>query len=404
MEYSYLTDIIKCLRLLPVTYDTTAKDKAFNYYYINKKVSPGLNPQEQIEFNKYLNKLLITRNNSTFGIGNLSLINPNNSNLNYIKDVIEFHKWCVAHGVLKDVPLPPLRLPCNVLQQAPTQGVGNNQMPNSNDPQAGGSITDHSKDIGNSKFIQVFPDIDTSNPIFNEQLKNEKQYIANTLSNYRQDTQRSNLDGLFTIDYEPTNMINRPIIPNFFNNNRLEDMVLFEQPGKTFNNVSIYRDISGSTHSNELFTLIDKVCGYLNTNIPIDKHFYLYSSGKVSIMETEYVSWTDPYTEPQEYLADPIYKQLGGGTNSDAIADVMSTQLDDKWLNIIVTDGDLHALFSRTNIESLLHNIAVIDVRPGANDNTILEGMDRFKDHYIRITSEDKIPLISNMLINFKED
>ena len=45
---------------------------------------------------------------------------------------------------------------------------------------------------------------------------------------------------------------------------------------------------------------------------------------------------------------------MTGGTNSGAIADVITEQLNDKWLNIIITDGDLSDLMHRDNINSLL--------------------------------------------------
>jgi hypothetical protein len=63
-----------------------------------------------------------------------------------------------------------------------------------------------------------------------------------------------------------------------------------------------------------------------------------------------------------------LFEQLGGGTNSDAIADVMTQQLSDKWLNIIVTDGDLNSLMARDNINALLKNVFAIAVNGNLTD------------------------------------
>ena len=169
-------------------------------------------------------------------------------------------------------------------------------------------------------------------------------------------------------------------------------MVLFKQPNKSYHNVSIYRDISGST-SGKLFTLIDKICQYLDKMIPIDYHFYLYSSGDISILETKYIPWDDIREEPEEYAEDPVFQQLGGGTNSGAIADVITEQLDDKWLNIIITDGDLDDLMSRDNIEPLLENVFAISV---GNSNEL-----KNVDH-ILIQDESQIENIADAINKWK--
>jgi hypothetical protein len=96
--------------------------------------------------------------------------------------------------------------------------------------------------------------------------------------------------------------------------------------------------------------------------VPVDVKYYLYSSGEISILEVTYIPWIRSDKEPEEYENNPLYQQLGGGTNSDAIADVITEQLSDKWLNIIVTDGDLNSLMQRDNIHSLLKNVFVIAV------------------------------------------
>lgn len=441
-EYPYLTDILKCLRLLPVKCDILKKEYAFNYYYDKRDVSPSLNVNEKIQFKKYIDDLLMLRDKPDFGKGVLSMISTNNTNTRYTKTIKEFYTWCINHGIFpKNLPLPPLTSPVNIIQittpngapvppssiyvqnNVQTQNVPQNNSnicnnsisstTNTNDIDNNncvdsnskiGSHSDHSHQIGKMKIKQVFPELDLSTPIFTEMLRVEQEYFKRTVTSYKQDTQHNSMYGLFTVDYRETSLINKPIIPNFFNHNRLEDRVLFKESGKTFTNISIYRDISGSTTDKERFKLINEVCSYLYKNIPIDKHFYLYSSGKISILETEYIDWSNYYDIPKEYKNDPIFQQMTGGTNSDAVADVIATQLDDKWLNIIITDGDLWALFNRKNIESLLHNIAIIDV----SDGYILYNKEFKKlinpNHYIKIESENDIPMIADTLINFKED
>ena len=85
------------------------------------------------------------------------------------------------------------------------------------------------------------------------------------------------------------------------------------------------------------------VCEQLVKDIPVNITYYLYASGDVSIIEVPYIPWEESAIVPQPYKENPLYAQLSGGTNSDAIADVITQQLSDKWLNIIVTDGDLTA-------------------------------------------------------------
>lgn len=409
-DYSYLYDIIRCLKLLPYQYDVTKREFAFHYYYQYKKPSPSFDQVESATFLKYLNDLTTLRCSSVFGKGPLSLLNKQNTNTKYISILKDFHNWCVQKGIYPDVPLPPLALPSNIIQMpngnAQNNGQGTGTTPGT-DPFGNGSYSQHSGQVGNNnnKPQQVFPKLDpnvTLDPILIKQFKAEKIYMKKALTSYRQDTQKSSLYGVFTEEMEASNMIGKPIIPNFFNTNRLEDRILFQQPGRTFNNVSIYRDISGSTYG--YFDLIDKVCNYLDKNIPIDKHFYLYASGNVSIMETEYKEWPEEDEVPELYNDDPIYKQMDGGTNSDAIADVMSEQLNDKWLNIIVTDGDLYSLFARDNIEALLHNVAVVEVNSYKGDSSCKESLGRFGDHYVKITNENDIPNINDMLYNIKEE
>jgi len=408
--YPYLTDILACLKKLPHQYDATKREFAFHYYYETKQISPSFNLQEGTVFNKFILDLLALRASSTFGKGPLALLNKNNVNMKFIDTLKRFHAWCVQMQIFPDVALPPLSLPSNVIVNSTPNGNTNaNGVPGSggtgNDPYGTGAYSGHNNSVPTTP-VQQFPKLDPNlqlDPILIKQFKAEKQYMTRTLNSYRYDIQKNSLYGVFTTDMEQSNMIGKPIIPNFFNTNRLEDRILFQQPGRTFTNVSIYRDISGSTTG--YFDLIDKVCNYLDKNIPIDKHFYLYSSGDISIMETEYKEWGEESDTPELYANDPIYKQMGGGTNSDAIADVMAEQMNDKWLNIIVTDGDLYALFNRDNIEALLHNIAVIEVNTSTDkDSTCHESMGAFGDHYVHINNENDIPNINDMLYNIKED
>jgi len=142
---------------------------------------------------------------------------------------------------------------------------------------------------------------------------------------------------------------------------------LFLERGHTYMNVAIYRDISGST-SGTTHTLMSKVVEKLLEQIPVDVTYYLYASGNISILEVPYIKWDHDAVKPKEYTNNPLFEQLGGGTNSDAIADVMTQQLSDKWLNIIVTDGDLNSLMARDNINALLKNVFAIAVNGNLTD------------------------------------
>ena len=400
-NYSYLTDVLKCLKLIPIKYDIKELDKAFNYYYKFKRITPTLANSDAIIFNNYIDELLSYRKNSSFGKGVISLINQNNVNFKYIKTLTSFYDWCTAMGIFKPgVKLPPLSLPTNILVPVDKQGnpkqQSNSKQATKNKKDSGteGTFSDHTHLIGTS-VKQTFPELDLSQPIFVQELETEQKYIDRYITTYRVETQESNLNGLFTNQYYDTSIIAKPNIKSFFDNRRLEDRMLFLMPKKTYNNVSIYRDISGST-KNDKFPLIDKVCEYLINNIPVDVHFYLYASGDISIVEVPYIKWTDYNVRPNEYNSNPDVKQLGGGTNSDAVADVISEQMDDKWLNIIVTDGDLNALFMRQNIDSLLNNVAIISIKGDVKDSRINE------DHYVQIVNENDICKIIPMLLNFK--
>ena len=131
--------------------------------------------------------------------------------------------------------------------------------------------------------------------------------------------------------------------------------------------------------------------------IPIATHFYLYASGNISILETQYQPWSDMNDVPPLYQSTPEFTQMGCGTNSGAIADVITQQFNDKWLNIIVTDGDLYDLLRQDNIESLLSNVFVIAVDSNVDS-------DLLQDHqYIFIENENDIPKIASKLMLMKE-
>jgi hypothetical protein len=133
---------------------------------------------------------------------------------------------------------------------------------------------------------------------------------------------------------------------------------------------------------------MSKVTEKLFENIPVDITYYLYASGKVSIVEVPYVKWDDSGEAPKEYTSNPLFEQLGGGTNSDAIADVITQQLSDKWLNIIITDGDLNSLMARDNINALLKNVFAIAVH-----GTLDKGVNG-----IEIRDESKVNDITNAM------
>ena len=256
----------------------------------------------------------------------------------------------------------------------------------------GGTSSDHSHMIGVQQTLPKFDPTEVA--IFHDKFVSEQKLIKNEImKQHRVETQQS-MDGLFNSLFKPTSIIqSKVIVPNFFNPNRLVDQVLFKAPDKSFNNVSIYRDISGSTHG-DTFELINDICKYLDNKIPIDYNFYLYASGDISILQTSFEDWDDKDEVPSIYDEDPIFQQMGGGTNSSAIADVISEQLNDKWLNIIITDGDLYDLMRRDNISSLLENVFVISVE----DSHVV---DECPNHII-VTEHSQIPLIAQAIVNMK--
>lgn len=391
-DYPYLHDILNCLKRLTFTYNINDIDKAFNHYYVKGYASPGLNAAEGFQFSNYLRTLIGYRADPMFGSTPISLLSSKSLGAKFIKTFIEFYEWCVQKGILQDVPMPALSNPNMVL-------TPDNNTPSQQQQLSGGgpgTKSAHTHLVGG--FKETFPDIDVSSTeIFVQQFTSEQKMIREEIANRVQvQSNNSSLDGLFNSLFKDTSIIqNKVIVKNFFNPNRLVDGVLFKMPEKAFNNVSIYRDISGSTHG-RLFNLINEVCKYLNEKIPIAKHFYLYSSGDISILETTFVDWDDHHEVPDLYAVDPVYQQMDGGTNSGAVADVITEQLNDKWLNVIITDGDLDDLFDRDNIESLLSNIFIISVGNCRQSSRI------DPTHIIQINNESELNMIASAMLNMK--
>ena len=120
----------------------------------------------------------------------------------------------------------------------------------------------------------------------------------------------------------------------------------------------------------------------------------IYSSGDISILQTTFEDWEDDTVVPDVYSDDPIFEQMTGGTNSGAIADVITEQLNDKWLNIIITDGDLSDLMHRDNINSLLENVFVISV----DNSSYLDDV----PNKIIINEEEEISSITQAILNMR--
>jgi len=388
-EHSYLTDVINCIRKLPAEYDISQLQYAFNYYYVHEAPSPTLTYVDQLLFKKYIDKLLQLRESNTtrFGYGILTNLSIKKSNETiFAETIIEFYNWCVSKNIYDDQQkMPPLRNPAQHL----VKGGGTSskeiyeQIQNIFDDKQhlkdsgrktkgdGSTITDHSKQIGNLNVdgYKEATHIKQSTDILQEHLVQEKTLVDKEMldMSIRAQTERHTLDGLFTNKYKDSMIIQPKVnVVNFFNPNRLVDQNLFLEKGHTYMNVAIYRDISGSTEGS-IHTLMSKVIERLREQIPVDITYYLYASGNVSILEVPYITWNDTNVPPKEYLSNPLFEQLGGGTNSDAIADVITQQLSDKWLNIVVTDGDLNSLMARDNINALLKNVFAIAVHGDLN-------------------------------------
>jgi hypothetical protein len=392
-EHAYLTDVIGCIRKLPPEYDIKSIEYAFNFWYVHNAPTSALQYNDQLIFKSYIDRLLALRSTklTRFGNGILTTLSIKPSiETQFAMMIIEFYNWCINKGILPDNKnIPPLQNPNQHL--VPNKDKSSPQLdkmysdlentfnPDTHDPKDSngnaGTFSDHSHQIGEIHIPDFLEQehLNTSTDILKNELVIENILIKKELldMSQRYDTSNTTIDGLFNSRYKDSmNMQPRVNVTNFFNPNRLVDQHLFREKQHTYNNVAIYRDVSGST-SGEVHTLMHHVCEHLMKEVPVDVKYYLYSSGDISILEIDYVPWEDDRNTPQVYEVNELFKQLGGGTNSDAIADVITEQLSDKWLNIIVTDGDLHSLMQRDNIHSLLKNVFVIAVHSDLPDNLL---------------------------------
>lgn len=386
-EHSYLTDVLNCIKKLPPDYPINNIEYAFNFWYKHQAATPALSYPDQLAFKTYITQLLNLRSStsSRFGQGILTTVSIKQSTeTKFVLLLIEFYNWCVAKKIFSDnQPLPKLKNPNNHLENTydgsdgsdgsnsnnSNNGGSNSNSSSGNDHNKGnksGSYSPHSHQVGqgNPTGYKEVPHIKSPTPVFKEELVQEKRLINKQLLDMSQRLQAENttLDGLFNCTYKDSSIIQpKVILPNFFNPNRIADQVLFKEKRHTYMNVAIYRDISGST-SGPIHTLMSHVCEQLYKDIPVDITYYLYASGDISIVEMPYVTWEYSNKIPKIYKDNPLFKQLRGGTNSSAIADVITQQLSEKWLNIIITDGDLTDLMQRDNIMALLKNVFVIAV------------------------------------------
>lgn len=366
-DHSYLTDVLTCIKKLPPEYPINKIEYAFNYFYVNGAPSPAMQYTDQITFLAYIKKLLSLREDGStrFGSGIVSnLAIKTTKETKYFTVLIEFYNWCVSKKILpKNQPLPKMQNPNNHLKPSGNSG-GSGQNTNANGQGNGKGYSDHSKKVGHStvQYTEA-PPVSKATTLFKEELTAEAKLINKNILDMSQriDTSEQSLDGLFSTKYKESAIIQpKVIVNNFFQPYRLLDQVLFKEKLHTYMNVAVYRDISGSTKS--CHTLMEKVVAQLHKDIPVNITYYLYASGKISIVEVPYIPWYKRYDQPKEYINDPLVQQMQGGTNSDAIADVITEQLSDKWLNIIITDGDLDRLATRKNINALLKNVFVVAV------------------------------------------
>lgn len=396
-EHAYLTDVIRSIRRLPTDYPIEERKYSFNYWYAYGKPSPSLSTKEQKEFKNQLDLILTLRNKGkhSFNYGQITEFYVSKPTLatQYVLALKQFYAWCEAKKIFeKDTVLPPLQHPIHYIVTKDDNGTDDNGT------DALGSSTKHTKTVGKyGRIAEVIP-LPSNRTLFKEELVEEQRFIHRELM---QQTEQLNvdhftLDGLFTTRTTPSSLIQSQIIlPNFFNPDRWIDQVLFRRKLHTYMNVAIYRDVSGSVKNTDIFPLIHQVCQQLHQDIPVDITYYLYASGPVSIIEVPYIPWDDHRKVPKEYKTNPQYQQLSAGTNSDAIADVITQQLSEKWLNIIVTDGDLNALLRRDNIYKLLSNVFVIAIQDSVPE----------KLHGITIHTKEDVPKINAVLsrINLEE-
>jgi len=376
-EHPYLTDVVSCIKKLPPEYDITRIEYAFNYWYLHQAPTPALGYTDQIAFKAYVIKLLNLRSTSSrFGHGILTTLSMKQSvETRFAMLLIEFYNWCVARNIFpKDKPLPKLSNPNNHIEQL---GQGDEQQGDGTPADSEGNAGSHSTHSGKvGKVKDVFKEvthIKNATTVFKEEVAAENKLVNKEVLDMSQRIQAdtATLDGLFNTKYKESAIIQpKVIVPNFFNPNRLVDQVLFQEKQHSYMNVAIYRDISGST-TGSIHKLMHAVCEQLYKDIPVDITYYLYGSGEVSIVEIPYIPWEDSSNEPAEYSSNPQFNKIGRGTNSSAIADVITQQLSEKWLNIIITDGDLDDLMRRDNILSLLKNVFVVAVNAPVEDGLL---------------------------------
>jgi len=402
-DHSYLTDVIDCIRKLKPEYDITQLPYAFNYYYVYEAPTPTLTYADQLIFKGYIDKLMSFRdtNKTRFGMGILTTLSIKPSNeTQFATTIIEFYNWCISKKIFDNTnnpPPPPLKNPNQHINPLDNKGQIqqfldklDKQIGPDNHLNNGGTSTDHSKTVGEFDFYKEESHIKQPTDLIKGELVQEKTLINKELLDMSQriQTDHHTLDGLFTAQYKDSITIQPKVnVLNFFNPHRLADQNLFLEKGHTYMNVAIYRDISGSTEGS-IHEIMSDVCEQLYKDIPVDITYYLYASGDVSIIQVPYIKWSDSNNTPKQYEEDPLYKQLSGGTNSDAIADVITQQLSDKWLNIIVTDGDLNSLMARQNIHALLKNVFVVSVSSELDNN--LKG--------ISIRNKNDVTSINSML------
>ena len=356
-QYPYLSDTIKCLKLLTPEYNPQHIKYTFNHFYMYGVPNNALTYDDQLVFVDYINELLGYRRHQLFGEGvvtNLK-IKPGRDTLFAVR-LVEFYNWCVSKGIFEpDEELPDLTHPTSYITVS--------------DPNSGkvGKIIKENfiTKGGDSTKIPV----ELERTIINRELLNMTQV-------YQGD--QGTKDGLFNTGWKESNTIQPKVnVPHFFNPYKLMEQNLFYERKRTFTEVSIFRDISGSV-GYQTHKLMDQAIALLMNEIPVDVHYYLYASGEISILEVPYVPWPDINKIPEVYENNELFQKLGGGTNSDAIADVITQQLNDRHFNIILTDGDLNALMRRDNIAALLKNVYVIGVH--GNPGTEYTAIDTVKD------------------------
>lgn len=387
-DYFYLTDIISCIRKIPPAYDIRKIEYAFNFYYTHKGVTPALSYTDAVVFKTYIDTLLKIRHAPMFGTGVImQLYMKPNRETTYVKTIIEFYKWCQSRGIFPpdDTTLPELTHPTNYL--SPEQGGGGSTTENNTSDDSDEDKTG-SYDDGNLGSHIVYKEMPVTNQSAQELIDEfvaENKLIDKHIIDMSQTHQTENitLDGLFNSRLKVSPFIQtRVIIPNFFNPNRIQDMMLFNQQTRTYNNVAIFRDVSGSV-SGQIHYLIHLVMEQLIKDIPVPVDFYIYGSDLVKV---NYMSWS-------EYGDTPYDIHVGASTNSDLIADAITEQFDDRFLNIIITDGDLYQLFDRDNIEGLLQNTFIIYVKSNPDSRAL---------NYVVIEDIQDLPKIYPALIELE--